>query len=79
MICIVCHQDLRHLSEQGTSSMGTHMLAKVHILTITELTQSEIALLTRIFVDEAALAIWKRQGSREITIVSLPKTFIFGI
>jgi len=31
IICIVCHQVLRHPSEHGTSSMGKHSLAKVHI------------------------------------------------
>jgi hypothetical protein len=31
IICIVCHQVLRHPSEHGTSSMGKHLLAKAHI------------------------------------------------
>jgi len=31
IICIVCHQVLRHPSEHGTSSMGKHLVAKAHI------------------------------------------------
>jgi hypothetical protein len=31
IICIVCHQVLRHPSEHGTSSMRKHLLAKAHI------------------------------------------------
>jgi len=31
IICIICHQVLRHPSEYGTSSMGKHLLAKAHI------------------------------------------------
>jgi len=31
IICIVCHQVLRHPSEHGTSSIGIHLLAKVPI------------------------------------------------
>src|SRR5258705_4805108 len=29
LICIVCHQVLRHPSEHGTSSMGKHLLEKL--------------------------------------------------
>jgi len=31
IICILCHQVLRHPSEHETSSMGKHLLAKAHI------------------------------------------------
>jgi hypothetical protein len=31
IMCIICHQVLRHPLEYGTSSMGKHLLAKVHI------------------------------------------------
>jgi len=71
ILCIVCHQVLHHPSENGTSSMGKHLLAKAHILKLNELTESEVTELTTSTVDETALAILKRQGSRGITIVSL--------
>jgi len=58
IICIVCHQVLRHPSEHGTSSMGKHLLAKAHIAKLN---------------DETALAILERQGSRGIPIVSSQK------
>ena len=70
IICIVCHQVLRHPSEHGTSSMGKHLLAKAHIAKLNELTVSEVTELTSSTVDETALAILKRQGSRGIPIVS---------
>jgi hypothetical protein len=71
IICIVCHQVLRHSSEHGTSSMGKHLLAIAHIAKINKLTESEVTELTSSTVDETAFAILKRQGSRGITIVSL--------
>jgi len=73
IICIVCHQVLRHPSTQGTSSMGKHLLAKAHIAKLNELTESEVTELTSSTVDERALAIQKREGSRGITIVSLQR------
>ena len=79
IICIVCHQVLRHPSEHGTSSMGKHLLAKAHIAKLNELTESEVTELTSSTVDETALAILKRQGSRGITIVSLQRKTIFDI
>ena len=39
IICIVCHQVLRHPSEHGTSSMGEHLLTKAHIVKLNELTE----------------------------------------
>jgi len=79
IICIVCHQVLRHPSEHGTSSMGKHLLAKAHIAKSNELTESEVTELTSSTVDETALAILKRQGSRGITIVWLQRKIIFDI
>jgi len=79
IICIVCHQALRHPSEHGTSSMGKHLRAKAHIAKLNELTESEVTELTSSTVDETALAILKRQGSRGITIVSLQRKIIFDV
>jgi len=46
IICIVCHQVLRHSSEHGTSSMGKYLLATPHIATLNKLTLSEFTELT---------------------------------
>jgi hypothetical protein len=53
--------------------MGKHLLANAHIAKLNELTESEVTELTSSTVDETALAILKRQGSRGITIVSVPR------
>jgi hypothetical protein len=79
IICIVCHQVLRHPSEHGTSSMGKHLLAKAHIAKLNELTESEVSELTNSTVDETAFAILKRQASRGITIVRSQLTLLFDI
>jgi len=79
IICIVCHQVLRHPSEDGTSSMGKHLLAKAHIAKLNELTESEVTELTSSTVDETALAILVRQGSRGFTILSVLRKMIFDI
>ena len=79
VICIVCHQVLRHPSEHGTSSMRKHLLAKAHIAKLHEFTEPEVTELTSSMVDETALAILKRQGSRGITIVSLQRKTMFDI
>jgi len=79
IICIVYHQVLRHPSEHGTSSMGKHLLAKAHITKLNKLRELEVTELTSSTVDETALAILKRQGSRGITIVSLQRKTIFHI
>jgi len=79
IICIVCHQVLRHPSEHGTSSIGKHLLAKAHIAKLNELTESEVTESTSSTVDEAALAILKRQGSCGITIVSSQEKLIGDI
>jgi hypothetical protein len=79
IICIICHQVLRHPSEPGTSSIGKNLLAKAHILKLNELRESEVTQLTSSTVDETALAILKRQGSRGITIVIVPRKILFDI
>ena len=79
IICIVCHQVLRHPSEHGPSSMGKHLLAKAHIAKLNELTVSEVTELTSSTVDETSLAILKRKGSRGIPIVSSQTKFKFNI
>ena len=43
--------------------MGKHLLAKVEIAKLNELTESKVTELTSSMVDEMALAILKRQGS----------------
>jgi len=42
IICIICHQVVRHPSEHVTSSMREHLLAKAHIAKLKELTESEV-------------------------------------
>jgi hypothetical protein len=79
IICIVCYQVLRHPSAHGTSSMGKHLLANAHIAKLNELTASGVIELTSSTVNETALAILKRQGSRGITSVSVQRKMIFDI
>ena len=79
IICIVCHQVLRHPSKHGTSSMGKHLPAKADIAKLNELTESQGTELPRSTVDETALVLLKRQGSPGITIISLQTKFIFNI
>ena len=59
--------------------MGKHLLAKVHIAKLNELTESEVTVLTSLTVDETALAILKRQGSRGIPIISVLRNMLFDI
>ena len=66
-------------AEHGTSSMGKHLLTKAHIAELNELTESEVTELTSSTVDETALAILKKEGSRGITIVSVPRKMILDI
>jgi len=77
IICIVCHQVLRHPSENGTSSMGEHLMAKTHIPKLNEWTESEVSVLTMSMVHETALAVLKRQWSRGITIVRSQLSLVF--
>ena len=79
IICIVCHQALRHPSQHGTGSMVKHLLAKAHIARLNELTESEVAEMTLSTINETAFAILKRQGSRGITIVSSQRKIRFDI
>ena len=79
IICIVCHQVLRHPSEHGTSSMVKYLMAKAHIAKLNRLTESEVTELTSLKIDETALAILKMQGSQGITIVSSQREFIVDI
>jgi len=59
--------------------MGKHLLATAHIAKLNELTETEVTELTSTSVDETALAILKRQGSRGITIVSMQRKIRFDI
>jgi hypothetical protein len=79
VICIVCHQVLRHPSEHGTSSMAKHLISQAHIAKLNELTESVVTQLFRSTVNVTALAILRRQGSRGISIVSLLSQVIFDI
>ena len=79
ILCIICHQVLRHLSEHGISWMGKHLQPEAQIAKLNKWTVSKVTELTGSTVDETALAILKRQGSRGIPIVSLQRKFIFYI
>ena len=68
-----------HLSEYGTSSMGTHLVAKAHITMWTELTEWEVTEFNSSMVNDTALAILRRQGCRRITIVRSQTKFILDI
>jgi len=57
--------------------MGKQLLAKAHIAKLNELTESEVSELITTTIDETALAILKRQGSRVITIVRMQRKIIF--
>jgi len=70
ILCIVCHQVLRHPSDHGTSSMGKHLVAKVHIAKFNEITEWEATEWTSSTVAVTVLAIFRSQGSRGITTVS---------
>jgi len=79
IICIVCHQVLRHPSEHRTRSIGKQLLAKSHIAKLNKLTESEVTELTSLMGDGTALAILKMEGSRGITIVGLQRKIIIDI
>jgi len=79
IICIVCHQVLRHPSEYETSPIGKHLLAHAYIAKLNRLPQSEVTELTSSTVHETALAILKRQGSRGITTVCSQSQILFDI
>jgi hypothetical protein len=71
IICIICHQVPRYPAEHGSSAMGTGLLDKPHIAYLKESTESKVHQLTRLTVDETALAILMRHGSRGIQIIGL--------
>ena len=50
--------------------MGKHLLAKAQIAKLNKFTESEVTELTSSTVNEIALDILKRQGSRGIPILS---------
>jgi len=79
IVCIGCHQVLRHPSECGTSSMGKHSLAKCHIAKLNTSTQSEVSHLTGSKIKETAIAILKMPESWGITVVSSLRKSIFDI
>jgi len=79
IICIISHQVLCHPSEHGTSSLRIHLQAIARITKLHKLPESELTELTSSTVDETALAIMKRHGSRGITIVSSQREIIFDI
>jgi hypothetical protein len=64
IMCIVCHQVLRHQSEHVTTSMGKHLVAKAHIARLDELANSEATILTCLMVNETDSPILKMQESR---------------
>jgi len=53
--------------------MGKHLQGKAPIAKLNELTVAKVTELTSSTVDETALVILKRQGSRAILIVGLPQ------
>jgi len=66
-------------SEHGTSSMGKHLLPKAHITKLNQLTVADVTELSSTTVDEAALAMIRKQGSRGIPIVSGQTKFEYNI
>jgi len=59
--------------------MGKNLLAKAHFVKLNEIKGSEVTELSSSTVDETALAILERQGSRGIPIVSSQRKFKFTI
>jgi hypothetical protein len=57
--------------------MEKQLLAKAHIAKWNKLTVSEVSEFSNTTIDETALAMFKRQGSRGITIVILQIKLIF--
>jgi hypothetical protein len=55
--------------------MGKHLLANMQVAKSNELTVSEVTELTSSTVDETAMALLNRQGSRGIPIVILHRKF----
>jgi hypothetical protein len=61
MICVMCHQVLRHPSEYCTSSMGNGLLAKAHMTKFNKSTESKVSEWTKSTVNETALPILNSQ------------------
>jgi len=59
--------------------MGKPLQATAHIAKLNKITVSEVTELTSSMVDETALAILKRQGSRGVPIVGLHRKFKFNL
>jgi hypothetical protein len=59
--------------------MGILFLAKAYIAKLNELTESEATELSSLTVNEIALAILNRQGSRGITTVRSQCQIIFNV
>jgi hypothetical protein len=57
--------------------MGKYLLAKAQIPKLNNVTESEVTELTSSTVNEPALAMLKRQGSRGLPIVSSQTKFTF--
>ena len=79
IICIACHLVLRHPSWHRTGSMGKNLLATAHIANFNKFREKEVTQWTSSMVDETALGILRRQGSRGITFVSSQRNIIFDI
>jgi len=79
IICILCHQVLRHPSEHGTRRMGNHILAKAHNAQLKKLSALEVTVLNTSMIDETALGIPNSQGSWGIAKVSSQQKLIFDI
>jgi hypothetical protein len=79
-IISVKNNQLSHLlSVHGTSAMGQYLLAKGFIVKLKEWTESNVIELTSSTMDDKALSISKRQGSRGVTIATLRWKLIFDI
>lgn len=79
IICIVCHPVVPYLSENGSSSMGRHLLANAHIAKSNKLWQSEVTEFTSTTLNETALTVKKRQESGRSAIGSWKWRFILNI
>ena len=77
VICIVCHTVLTHPSENGTSTMGKHLLTKSHKAKLSELTVKEVDFLTGSAGDEQVLAALKKKGSQGVMVASHPCQKLF--
>jgi hypothetical protein len=77
IICISCHQVLRHASKPKAMSLGKHWLAKEYIAKLAEFTKVEVTESSCSIVEESCFAILQRQRSPKITMVRIRKEFSF--